>query len=204
VKRKIFLATVAALVLTALFAGIALAQAAPDADRPNAPALFQAFLDRFAANLGVDKEKVTEALKQTQLQMIDEAFQQGKMTSDQAEKIKEKVQNDQWFFGPFFGPRHGRGPDTAMLAQALGMSQDELQAQLKEGKRIDEIAQEQGISMEQLQQKMKELRIEAIEQAVKDGKINQEKADELIQRIQNAPQGKRLRPFGPPAAEQAE
>ncbi|MCL6448891.1 MAG: DUF2680 domain-containing protein [Armatimonadetes bacterium] len=204
-KRKIFLATAAAFVLTALFAGIALAQAASDADRPNAPALFQAFLDKFAANLGMDSEKVTEALKQTQLQMIDEAVQQEKMTPDQAEKIKEKVQNDQWFCGPFFGPRHGRGgPDPEMLAQALGMSQDELQARLKEGKRIDEIAQEQGISVEQLQQKMKELRIEAIEQAVKDGKITREKADEMIQRIQNAPQGKGFRTFGPPAAEKTE
>ncbi len=208
-KRKILMATLAALVLTALFAGIALAQAAPNANTDKVPQFFQTFLDKFAANLGVDKERVTEAIKQTQQQMVDEAVQQGKMTPDQAAKIKEKLQNDQWFFSPFFGHKHfghkqARGGNAALLAQALGMSEDELEAQLKEGKRIDDIAQQQGISMEQLHQKMKELRIGTIQQAVKDGKITQEKADELIQKIQNAPQHKGFRPFGPPAAEQAE
>ncbi|MEW6275697.1 MAG: DUF2680 domain-containing protein [Bacillota bacterium] len=211
-KRKIFLAAVATFVLTALFAGIALAQNASGANTDKVPQFFQTFLEKFAVNLGVDKDKVTEALKQTQQQMIDEAVAEGKMTQDQAAKIKERLQNDRLFFGPFFGhkqfgPRGGKGADAAMLAQALGMSEDELKAQLKEGKRIDEIAQQQGMTAEQLQQKMNELKIQAVQQAVKDGKITQEKADEMIQRIQNAPLHKGFRGFGPPgplAAEKTE
>lgn len=65
------------------------------------------------------------------------------------------------------------------------MSQDELKAQLKEGNKIADIAKQQGMSVEQLRQKVRELRIEAIQQAVKDGKLTQEKADQIIKRLQN-------------------
>lgn len=216
-KRKIFLAAVATFVLTALFAGIALAQNTSGASADKVPQLFQTFLEKFAANLGVDKDKVTEALKQTEQQMIDEAVAEGKMTQEQADKIKERLQNGQFFIGPGpflghkqFGPREGKGAGPAMLAQALGLSEDELKALLKEGKTIEEIAQQQGMTMEQLQQKMKELKIQAIQQAVKDGKITQEKAEQMIQKIQNAPAGQMMMKFrfkdrsGTPAAEQTQ
>ncbi|MGQ9824748.1 MAG: Fis family transcriptional regulator [Desulfotomaculales bacterium] len=190
-KKKVFLAVAVTLVLTVLFAGAALAQNATGTNAVKMPQLFQTFLEKFAANLGVDKDKVTEALKQTEEQMIDEAVAEGKMTQEQAAKAKERLQNNQFFFGLFpghkqFGPREGKGAGPAMLAQALGLSEDELKAQLKEGKTIEEIAQQQGMTTEQLQQKMKELKIQEIQQAVKDGKLTREKADQLIQKIQNA------------------
>ncbi|HHW42230.1 MAG TPA: hypothetical protein GXX25_00140, partial [Desulfotomaculum sp.] len=43
-------------------------------------------------------------------------------------------------------------------------------------------------------------KIQAIQQAVKDGKMTQDKADKLIQRLQNAPQGRDFGQFGPPAS----
>ncbi|MGB9904963.1 MAG: hypothetical protein ACPLQO_09925 [Desulfotomaculales bacterium] len=216
-KKKVFLAVAVTLVLTVLFAGAALAQNATGTNAGKMPQLFQTFLEKFAANLGVDKDKVTEALKQTEEQMIDEAVAEGKMTQEQAAKAKEKLQNNQFFFGLFpghkqFGPREGKGagPGPAMLAQALGLSADELKAQLKEGKTIEEIAQQQGMTTEQLQEKMKELKIQQIQQAVKDGKLTQEKADQLIQKIQNAPAKMmfRFKEFkgrpAPPAGEQTQ
>jgi ribosomal protein S13 len=81
------------------------------------------------------------------------------------------------------------------------MSQDELKAQLEEGKKIDDIAKEQGITMDQLREKMREAKIQAIQQAVKEGKISQDEADKLIQRLQNAPQERGFRHFGPPASD---
>lgn len=193
-KKKIMIA-VAALALVGLLAGVAVAQVASAADKSGAPAFFQTFLEKFAVNLGVDKDKVSEALKQTQEQMIDEAVQEGKMTSEEAAKLKERIQNNACpFFGPMgpFGGHRGGGfgrQDGALLAQVLGMSEDELKAQLKDGKKIQDLVQEKGLTMEQVWEKMKELKIQQIQQAVTEGKLDQEKANAMIERIQNAPQG---------------
>ncbi|MCS5696558.1 Fis family transcriptional regulator [Desulfofundulus thermocisternus] len=197
-KRKVAVIIAVAFAAVALLSGVALAQTTQN--QSGTPAPFQAFLEKLAANLGVGQDTLKEAIKQTELQMIDEAVQQGKMTSDQAAKIKERLQNDPWAFGRFFGHRVSRGPDITLLAQALGMSKDELKAQLEEGKKIDDIAKEQGITIDQLREKMREAKTQAIQQAVKEGKISQDEADKLIQRLQNAPQDRGFRHFGPPAS----
>ena len=191
-KKKIVVLILAAFTLAALFAGVALAQTAPAADQSKAPAFFQTFLEKLAANLGVDQSKLEDAVKQTELQIVDEAAQQGKMTSDQAQKIKDRIEQGNFFpMGHFPGPRDGakaafRGNDE--LAQVLGMSADELKAELQQGKKITDIAQEKGLTADQLRQKLLDAKIQAIQQAVTDGKITQEKADEMINKLQNAPQ----------------
>ncbi|MEW6276311.1 MAG: Fis family transcriptional regulator [Bacillota bacterium] len=199
-KKKIALFTLIAFALVTLFAGIALAQTgerqSPDKQNQSGPpVLWQTFLGKLAANLGVDQERLQEAIRQTTQQMVDEAAQQGKITPEQAEKIKARLQNGPGFFGfirkgwPEAGEgRKGwraKGKNLELLAQILGLSADELKAQLKEGKKISDIAGQQGMSMDQLRQKMQEARIQAVQQAVKDGKLTQEKAEQLIQKIQN-------------------
>jgi len=193
-KKKIIVAVVAGLALISLILpGIALAQnSTPAKDN-----FIQSFLDKLATNLGVDETKLQEAVKQTELQMIDEAVQQGKLTSDQAQKIKERIEAGQLLpLGPFHGPKGCpfpgglKGDRLNLMAQVLGMSADELKAQLDQGKKIEDIAKEKDVTLEQLHQKLLEAKIQEIQQAVKEGKISQEQADKLIQRLQNAPQGK--------------
>lgn len=202
VRKKTVLAALIVFALAAvLFSGVALAQSST----PAKGWFCQAFIEKLAANLGVDKGKLEEAVKQTGLQLVDEAVQQGRLTSEQAEKIKARIQEGQWFPGHFWG-REAGGPGgfhLTAVAEALGMTPDELSAQLKQGKTIPEIAQEKGISIEQLRQKVFESKIQAIQQAVKDGKLTQEKADQLIQRMQSPGPHKGWRGGNPPAAGQA-
>ncbi|MQL52364.1 Fis family transcriptional regulator [Desulfofundulus thermobenzoicus] len=205
-KKKIVIA-LAALALVTLFVGAALAQTSTAADQPKPPAFFQTFLEKLAANLGVDQTRLVDAVKQTELQMVDEAVQQGKMTSDQAQKIKDRIEQGNFFpMGPFHGPKDGKeagefaGKRLDVLAQVLGMSADELKTELQQGKKISDIAQEKGLTMDQLHQRLLDAKIQAIQQAVKDGKMTQDKADKLIQRLQNAPQGRDFGQFGPPAS----
>lgn len=198
VKKKVLLVLIT-LALVGLFAGVALAQDSTGTNRPDAdaPAFFQAFLEKFASALGVDRDKVVAAAKEAGKQVVDEAVQQGKMTPEQAEKIKSDIDQGRFFPCPF--PRHGAwwgGPRLDAVAQALGMTVDELKAELEQGKRISDIAKEKGLTEEQLRQKVVEAKIQAIQQAVKEGKIPQDRADEMIKRLQNAPQGKGF--FGPP------
>ncbi|MGB9846961.1 MAG: hypothetical protein ACPLRH_05585, partial [Desulfotomaculales bacterium] len=193
-KKKLITALVVVLALAALVVpGIALAQNTATDQAQGKEQLFQTFVEKLAANLGIDAGKLLDAIKQTGLQMVDEAVQQGKLNSDQAEKMKERIQQGRFIpFGPFGRPEGGPmgGKHLEDMAQILGMSADELKAELQQGKKIEDLAQEKGLTLEQLHQKMVELKIQEIQQAVKDGKISQDKADKMIQRLQNAPQGK--------------
>ncbi|WP_027717778.1 hypothetical protein [Desulfovirgula thermocuniculi] len=109
-KRRVAVALLAVLTAAALlFSGVALAQIGTPAAKN--PPFFQDFLEKLAANLGVDQGKLQEALKQTELQMVDGAVQQGRLTSEQAGKIKQRIENGQLFpLSPFHGPKPNREP----------------------------------------------------------------------------------------------
>jgi hypothetical protein len=91
--------------------------------------------------------------------------------------------------GMMFGGAGG-GPwtmfDTA--AEALGLTPEELFAELHAGKSLEEIAEEQGVEMEAVQDAMKAAQVEAmqqaIEQAVEDGNMSQEQADWMLEGLE--------------------
>lgn len=84
----------------------------------------------------------------------------------------------------------GGGPwtmfDTA--AEALGMTPEELFAELRAGKSPAEIAEERGVEMETVYDAMSAARSEVmpqvIEQAVEDGRLSQEQADWLLKGLE--------------------
>jgi hypothetical protein len=73
------------------------------------------------------------------------------------------------------GPMHD-GMHTA-IAEALGLTVEELDAAHEDGKTAWDIAEEQGISEEDFFSLMSAARSAALEQAVADGSITQEQAD---------------------------
>jgi len=76
--------------------------------------------------------------------------------------------------------------DTA--AEVLGLTPEELFAELHEGKSLEEVAEEQGVEIETVQDTMNEARAEArlemIEQAVEDGTLTQEQADWMLEGLE--------------------
>jgi hypothetical protein len=76
--------------------------------------------------------------------------------------------------------------DTA--AEALGMTPEELFAELRAGKSPAEIAEEQSVKAEAVFEAMNAARGEvmqqAIEQAVEDGRLSQEQADWLLKGLE--------------------
>ena len=76
--------------------------------------------------------------------------------------------------------------DTA--AEALGLTPEELFAELREGKSLTEIAEEQGIEVEEVYNAVNAARAEAIpeaiEQAVEDGSLTQEQADWMLEGLE--------------------
>ena len=103
--------------------------------------------------------------------------------------------------GMFGGVRGGQWTMFDTAAEALGLTPQELFAELHAGKSLDEVAEEEGVDIEAVQDAMNAARGEAmrqaIEQAVEDGKMTQEQADWILEGLEKgfAPMG---RGFGRP------
>lgn len=69
------------------------------------------------------------------------------------------------------------------LAGALGLTPDELNAELSSGKTITQIAGDKGIQKEQLAKKLESLVKAGLDKAVADQKITQEQADQMLQHM---------------------
>lgn len=88
-----------------------------------------------------------------------------------------------------FGP--ARGDQWTMfdtVAEALGLTPEELFAELHAGKSLEAIAEDQGVEMEAVQDAMNAARSEAmqqaIEQALEDGRVTQEQADWMLEGLE--------------------
>ena len=83
-----------------------------------------------------------------------------------------------------YGGMHGygyQGTMPAILADALGMTSEELYAALSDGQTIAELAAAQGVEMDALVDALVAPRILQLEQAVADGYMTQEQADWMIE-----------------------
>jgi len=82
-----------------------------------------------------------------------------------------------------YGPMHEYMEEA--FADALGISQEDLEASLASGKTMWQVAEEKGLTSEQFQKIMVEARQNAFKQMVADGVITQAQADWMLSRMQN-------------------
>jgi len=88
-------------------------------------------------------------------------------------------------FGLGFGRISGSARHEKMLensAKILGMTPEELQ---KEIKTLPEVIKEKGMSLEEFQKKMHEKKLNEVDELVKHGKISQDFANEIKERMEN-------------------
>ena len=145
-----------------------------------------------AAEKGVDKQKVIDALVAAATARIDQ------MKAALPDRMADLVERDGPLGGPG-GPGHHRGPGRGIVnsiddaATALGISVQELRDELAAGKSIATIASEKGKSLDDVKAAMIADATARIDQAVADGKVPAdraaemkanlaEKVDELVQR----------------------
>jgi hypothetical protein len=69
------------------------------------------------------------------------------------------------------------------LAEKLGLTSDELTAQIKDGKTLAQIAEEKGLSTKDLAAVMETTMKAGLDQAVKDGQLTQAQADLMLQHM---------------------
>ena len=189
---------------TAAVAAVAVAQEGTDGVRDTFANLRQEFHDAVARILGVSSEEYDAALDQAREEVLDKAVEEGNLTQEQADRMRERADEG---FGPgMMGGGFGRGMmgrgmmgrslgwgmmgDSeasliGMAADKLGMTVDELQTQLKDGKTVAELAKEKGVDLQTIVDAFVAARQEALSQAVTDGKITQEQADQMLENMRD-------------------
>jgi hypothetical protein len=140
--------------------------------------------------LGISVEQLQAAQTQARNAAIDQAVAEGRITQEQADQMKQNATGRGFGFG-----RGGGSDQDALLAQALGITVEQLQAAkaevqqrlLAEAVASGEITQEEADLMqarqalsEYLRDRMQTAYEAAVAQAVADGVITQAQADQIL------------------------
>jgi flagellin-like hook-associated protein FlgL len=162
----------------------------------------QAVLDDAAKRLDVTPEKLRDALSAAQDAQIDQAVSDGKLTQEQADKIKAaRKESGSVLGGPPGGPHLRGGPGRfggkefhigpglagpkggliGDLADAVGLSADKLVQQLRSGKSIADVAKAQGKSLDSVRSSVKSAAKARLDKAVKNDDLTQKQADRMLE-----------------------
>ena len=136
---------------------LAAAAATPGASSAPGQASNTNFLSKLAANLGIGQDTLTTGIKQTNLQLIDEAVAAGTMTAEQAQAARDRV-NSSTDGGMIFGGGGGKGGQRGgerrggfggaalndAMATYFGITADQLQQDLAATGSVQGVAAKYG------------------------------------------------------------
>jgi hypothetical protein len=146
----------------------------------------EARLARIAERRGITVEQLQTAVAARLLERIDRAEKAGRITSQQATKLRERVEA-----ASLCGARRhvqARFAVRGMVGSAarfLHLDREELRAQLP-GTSLAALAEKQGKSVAGLEDAMVAPAKERLAKAVANGRITQARADALLERLANA------------------
>jgi hypothetical protein len=145
----------------------------------------QAVINDAAAELGVEPGELSNALKQALKNRVDAAVADGRLTKDQGDRIKERIEaNEVPLFG--LGPGRGfhrHGPFHAKLegaAEYLGMTQAQLREALGEGKTLAQVARDRDRSVEGLIDALVEDAEQKLQEDVEAGRLTESEKTEML------------------------
>ncbi|MFQ5613814.1 MAG: hypothetical protein ACE5H9_16950 [Anaerolineae bacterium] len=150
-----------------------------------------------AAEKGVEMADLAEAIYQAGVEAVNAAVEEGKLSQDQADRILDRLSdrrdscvNDgqcQLFPGkgrrPGQAQQAGRRVAVQAIADTLDMSVEELMEALRGGQTVQDIAAEKGVEMADLAEAIYQAGVEAVNAAVEEGKLSQDQADRILDRL---------------------
>jgi uncharacterized protein YidB (DUF937 family) len=200
-RRTLVTGGLAALLLGGgIFAGSALAgpgRPGNPADRAEHQQRAEDFLSKLASNLKVDESTLRSALVKTRQEMIDDAVKAGRLTQQQADEIKQRIQQGNGLgFHMHAGARDGgqgfrRGAEgfrafhetvISTAADVLGLTTDQVESALKSGKSLATLAQEQKKDLSTLKSKLVAALNAQVDKNASNGTITSEQATAIKQR----------------------
>lgn len=182
-SRKKLIAGAATL---AVLAGGSAAVAATTTDRK---AEEQAVLADAAKRLGVTSDELKSALSAAEDAQLDAAVKAGTITQEQADAIKQRRAADGTVLSLGHGGRGGHGgPGGGRFllddaAKALGITEDALKTQLRDGKTLEAIAKAEGKTLADVKAAVKKAAVARLDADLKAKKITQAQHDEAVQRL---------------------
>ncbi len=178
--RRLLIVTAALLALG--FTAIAVGGAVTSADDADGP--FGNLLARVANKLGITEAELQTAIQDAQLETIDEAVAEGRLTDERAARLREHVEDGRHLFAR--RPHHHPGPRliVSSAAHVLGIETTDLVAELKAGKSLAEVAEAQGMPVEDFTPALlTEIRTQ-LDALVAEGKLTADRAAEMFQHIE--------------------
>lgn len=207
IRRRTVAGGLAALVVGGALFGTALAQSGqPDQLAQTAPAQgqgrrserdqrFETYLNKLASRLGTDAQTLRRAMIGAQQDLVDEAVAAGRLTAEQGARLKQHIEQSGGRPG-LHGPRGGKpakpgragqhGARAAIFTaaqQALGLSAEQLRAELGQGKSLNQIAQQQGKDPAQVKQQLVNALSARLDEAVAAGSVPADRAAQVKQRL---------------------
>lgn len=134
----------------------------------------RAFTRHLADVLGIAPSQLQEDRKEALNNMLDEAVENGTITQEQADKIREH---------PLRSARMLKGAVVSVFdaaADTLGMTKEELRDEVAGGKSLADVAAEQNVSVDQLKAGITSEITGHLDQAVADGRITEEQKDKIL------------------------
>jgi NADH dehydrogenase/NADH:ubiquinone oxidoreductase subunit G len=146
----------------------------------------KAVIEDAARQLGVEPDALSDALKQALENRIDAAVEAGRITEEQANALKERLESGgdvplPGGFGPHFGHvgahlgHLGHVGSLEAAAEYLGLTAAELRERLEDAT-LAEIAQDRGKSVDGLTKALVTAAESKIDEAVAAGRLTQEQA----------------------------
>jgi polyhydroxyalkanoate synthesis regulator phasin len=184
--------------LAAVIIGVAAVEAAPSPSAsPSASKNYaQVFVDKLAGILHLTPAQTQDAIKQAQLQTVDQMLADGKITQQQADAMKARINAGQGLGAIGGFGRHGHGfkaggalmrdlmtAEANAAASALHMSLPDLQSALRSGKSLSDLEKQQNVSDATVKAAMKNAAKGVLDNAVKAGTITQPQADSILSRV---------------------
>lgn len=148
----------------------------------------EAVIEDAAGQLGVEPDALSDALKQAIQNQVDEAVEDGRLTEEQGERLKERIETGEVPFLGGFGLRGGFGPGLGhhlgfasleAAASFLDVTEDELRDRLSDGDTLADVARDEGKAVAGLVDALVDAANERIDEAVEDGRLDEERASEL-------------------------
>lgn len=176
-KWLIAVLAVAALAIGGLLV-VATASAQDGGDRPG-------MLERVAGKLGIDVETLRGAFTEARLDAVDEALAAGRINEEQAATARERIEQGK--------PPYRLARARAMLdarqaivrsaAAALGVTAEELRAELRDGGSIASVAAERGVSIDDVKGRIVSDAETKLASLVAEGRMDQAQADAALARL---------------------
>jgi polyhydroxyalkanoate synthesis regulator phasin len=182
-KRKIVLGAVAALAVAGGGAAVAATQLGSPGEES------QAILNDAARQLGIEPSKLSDALKQALKNRVDAAVAAGRLTKEQGEALKARIEADEsplLFGGPGgFGHRghfvhFALFGDLSVAASYLDVTADQLHTDLRAGKTLAQIAKDKGKPVDGLIKALVDKAKERLDAAVKAGRLTEEQKQSIL------------------------